>query len=67
MKTLLFKLKTTAGISVFTLCFFAFFISHGQKVVKLWETEAVFSGPESAVYDPVSNFIYISNYTRSME
>lgn len=36
----------------------------GQKVNKLWETDAVFSGPESVVYDPVRQFLYVSNFTK---
>lgn len=33
----------------------------GPKIVKLWETEAVFKVPESVFHDPVENFLYVSN------
>lgn len=31
------------------------------RLVKLWETDPVFSFPESAVYDPTRDLLYISN------
>ncbi|MFT3738149.1 MAG: hypothetical protein QM786_05285 [Breznakibacter sp.] len=33
----------------------------GQDLIRKWETDSVFLKPESALYDPASKFVYISN------
>lgn len=35
---------------------------NAQKVVKIWETDTLFASPESAAYDPVRGYLYISNF-----
>ncbi len=34
---------------------------YSDKIKKIWETEAVFKVPESVIYDPVNDIIYVSN------
>ena len=33
------------------------------QVVKLWETDPIFMGPESVAYDSAREVVYVSNYT----
>ena len=40
-------------------------ITHAQKLVKVWETDAILSGPESVAYDPVRNVLYASNLRKT--
>lgn len=40
-------------------------ICFGQKFEKIWETEAVFSGPESVVYDAKRDKLYVSNFRKT--
>lgn len=40
---------------------------YAQNPEFLWETEAVFSGPESVVYDPVRDLLYVSNLRKNPE
>lgn len=47
-----------------TLVFVNLFTINAQQPVKLWETDTIFSGPESVVYDSVREFLYISNLRR---
>ena len=37
-------------------------VFHHEKVKKAWKTAKVFLMPESAVYDPIREVIYVSNY-----
>jgi len=37
------------------------FTASAQTLTKLWETEPLMDKPESAVYDPANNVIYVSN------
>lgn len=54
----------TKTIFLFTIILFPLEI-FAQIPVFLWETEAVFSGPESVVYDPVRNLLYVSNLRKN--
>jgi len=37
------------------------------QAVKVWETEEIFKGPESAAYDSVRGLLYVSNYTAGLK
>ena len=39
--------------------------SKAQEFIKLWETEPIFSGPESVVFDSARNYLYVSNFKPS--
>ncbi|MBN1924908.1 MAG: hypothetical protein JW798_03655 [Prolixibacteraceae bacterium] len=60
-------MKTIFRVWSLIVFIFISFTGFGQKVSKLWETEAVFSGPESVVYDPVRELLYVSNYAKKHE
>jgi len=34
---------------------------YSENIKKIWETDAVFKVPESVIYDPVNDIIYVSN------
>jgi len=37
------------------------------QTVKVWETDEVYKGPESAAYDNIRGLLYISNYTAGLK
>jgi hypothetical protein len=52
---------------IIALLLLAFQVSNAQKLVKLWETDTVFSGPESVVYDSIRDLLYVSNFTKKIK
>ena len=52
----------------YSLIIFSFFLLNisvkSQTPIKIWETEPVFSGPESVVYDPVRELLYAGNFRK---
>lgn len=50
----------TFTVFTFLLCIFP--LIHGQKLIKLWETDTIFEGPESVAYDPIREVLYVSNF-----
>ena len=51
---------------IFTLVVFTLSAScFSQTVSKLWETEAVFAGPESIAYDSKRDLLYVSNLRKT--
>ncbi len=47
--------------------FFSSAKSIAQNPVFLWETEPVLSGPESVVFDPIRNLLYVSNLRKERQ
>ena len=47
------------------LCATSIGVSRAQTPLLIWETDSIFSGPESVVYDPNREFLYISNLRKS--
>lgn len=54
-------MKTTV---LLVILIFGLQLVKAQTPIKLWETEAILSGPESVVYDPVRELIYVSNFKK---
>ncbi|HYM94635.1 MAG TPA: ATP/GTP-binding protein [Chitinophagaceae bacterium] len=50
-------------IVLLTICFFLSFqlLAQEHKLVKLWETDTVLKTPESVLFNPMNNFLYVSN------
>lgn len=50
-------------IVLLTICFFLSFqlLAQEHKLVKLWETDTLLKTPESVLFNPMNNFLYVSN------
>jgi len=63
-------MKLIMKIKIVIAAFLLTFVTYNNlfaQALKLWETNEVYSAPESVVYDKVRDLIYVSNYTKNIK